>query len=139
MQKFEWNSSFETKIEIIDAQHKNLFVHIDALALALYSGGSMHELSDLMMFLESYVNEHFRDEEKMMFENEYPEYFEHKAAHKLFTTIYGDLKKDLVRSGTDSYLAIRVEKEIRTWWENHIIKMDMKYVPFILKSIPPSP
>ena len=31
--------------------------------------------------------------------------------------------------GTDSYLAIDVDKKIRKWWEHHVMTIDMAYVP----------
>ena len=38
MEKFTWTSEYNTNIESIDNQHKELFKKIDKLALALYKG-----------------------------------------------------------------------------------------------------
>ena len=66
MKPFNWEDSFDTGISIIDTQHQELFRRIDHLTLALYDGEGKVELKDLLSYLDSYVNEHFKTEESLM-------------------------------------------------------------------------
>ena len=129
--KFDWQPQYETHIKVIDRQHRELFEHIDKLTLAMYRGDSVFELNEIMGYLDKYITEHFITEERLMSEVHYSQYFEHKAEHNHFKELYESLLKDFNIHGPDSYFAIRIEKEIRGWWEKHVLKTDMKYVPYI--------
>jgi hemerythrin len=131
MERLTWSDEFETGVEIIDQQHRALFRSIDGFTLAIYEGEGKGKLKQLMWFLDDYVNDHFDTEEKLLLQNDYPDINVHVNAHEQFTALFKEIKKEFLDRGGDSYLAIRLEKEIRNWWESHILKMDMKYVPYI--------
>jgi hemerythrin len=128
---WEWTSSLETGIEEIDEQHKELFNRIDKLELAIYKGRAAIELESLMKYLESYIIEHFEMEEQLMLDHIYPDFAAHARQHNEFRNIFTGILESCRNRGADSYLAIDVDKQMRKWWENHILKMDMAYIPFL--------
>jgi hemerythrin len=130
---WEWTSSLETGIEQIDEQHKELFNRIDKLELAIYKGRAAIELESLMKYLESYIIEHFEMEEQLMLDNIYPNFAAHSRQHNEFRNILTGIMDSCRNRGADSYLAIDVDKQMRKWWENHILKIDMAYIPFVKK------
>jgi hemerythrin len=129
----EWNKSLETGIDVIDEQHKELFRRIDSLELAMYNGRAVTELRSLLEYLESYVIEHFHDEEELMLQINYPNFASHVKEHNDFRNSINNLLADCKGKGIDSYLAINVDKQMRKWLEHHIMKIDMTIVPFINK------
>lgn len=129
----EWNKSLETGIELIDNQHQELFKCIDKLELAMYKGRAISELSSLLEYLESYVIEHFAAEEKLMLQINYPDYAAHVKEHNDFRDKINSMLPDVKCKGCDSYLAIDVNKQMRKWLEQHIMKSDKAIVPFINK------
>ncbi len=129
--EWQWDSRLETGIEEVDEQHKELFARIDSLELAIYNGRAASELIKLMEYLESYILEHFELEEKLMLDNTYPDFAAHSRQHNDFRTYCTGVLNTFKTKGTDSYLAIDIDKHMRKWWENHILKMDMAYIPFI--------
>jgi hemerythrin len=131
MAKFEWDSRLETGIGVIDEQHKELFKRIDQLELAIYQGKSRDELIKMMDFLDYYVEEHFNLEERVMKKNRYSDLAKHRLEHQDFRDTYEILKDEFKKKGTDSYLAIDVDKKIRNWWEHHVMEIDMAYVPVL--------
>ena len=133
MEPFQWTKNFDTGVFDIDNQHRELFRRIDRLTLALYEGEGKAELKNLLSYLDSYVHEHFKIEESLMRENNFPQYKQHLEKHRGFKELFSDIQQDFKDRGGDAYLAIRFEKEIRTWWENHVLKTDMEYVPYIKK------
>ena len=133
MKPFRWTTKFETGISVIDTQHQELFRRIDHLTLALYDGEGKVELKDLLSYLDTYVNEHFKTEESLLQQNNFPQYDKHLDKHRSFRELFSSVKQDFQSKGGDSYLAIRFEKEVRQWWELHILKADMEYVPYIKK------
>jgi hemerythrin len=133
MENFEWGKAFETGIEIIDKQHRELFKRVDNLALAIYEGKGKSELKKVAEYLETYVNDHFAVEERLMYINDYPQYAKHLKKHQNFTIFLNSIVEEIDARGADSYLAIKVEKEMRGWWQTHVLQLDMEYVPFIKK------
>ncbi len=136
MIKWEWNKRLETGIDDIDEQHKELFRRIDKLELALYSGMANSECLHLIKYLEDYVNEHFALEEKLMYDAHYPVLSAHRKQHLEFTNRCKEMFISCKDHGTDTYLAIDVDKQMRKWWENHIMKLDLDYVPYLKSEHP---
>jgi len=132
---WEWTERLETGIDEIDSQHKELFNRIDKLELAIYKGRATDELIKLMEYLESYIIEHFELEEKLMLDNFYPDFAVHVRQHTEFRTVCTGILNTFNDKGADSYLAIDIDKQMRKWWENHILKMDMAYIPFVKNSM----
>jgi hemerythrin len=133
MENFQWEKEFETGIEVIDKQHRELFKRVDNLALAIYEGRGKSELKEIAVYLETYVNDHFAVEERLMYINDYPRYAEHLKKHQDFTSFFNSIVEEIDEKGADSYLAIKVENEMRGWWQTHVLQLDMDYVPFIKK------
>ena len=131
MERFQWTDQYNTGILTIDMQHRELFRRIDNLTLALYDGEGKPALKTLLGFLDSYIIEHFRTEEEYMKKNSYPGFEKHLEKHHTFRKLLADVEQEFNDKGGDTYLAIRFEKEIRKWWENHILQTDMQYVPYM--------
>lgn len=132
MSKWEWNSRLETGIKEIDEYHKGLFEQIDRLEIAIYKGSAAGELKSIIEYLNSYVVEHLEMEEKLLRDSNYHDYEKHFIQHEEFRSLCADLIKRYKKSA-DNYFALDVDKQMRKWWEDHILKMDMAYIPFLKK------
>jgi len=132
MDSFDWKDEFNTGIPEIDRQHRELFKKMDQLSLGIYGGKSREHLKEMMQFLDDYVESHFAAEEELLMSANYPDYGKHREQHSRFRLIFASFLSDFEKKGGDSYLAIRLEKEIRSWWETHILHMDLLYVPHII-------
>jgi len=133
MEKWQWNSRLETGIELIDEQHRELFARIDQLEIAIYNGSASHVLKSLLEYLNSYIVEHLEAEEQILRDCNYPDFDHHIEQHDEFRKLISEMSASYNEKGGDDYFAIDVDKQLRRWWENHILKMDMAYVPFVRK------
>jgi hemerythrin len=131
MEEFIWAQKYETGSSAIDKQHKELFSKIDELSLALYNGTAKRIVEGMISFLERYIEDHFKTEEGIMRMAGYPHLSSHTQIHKGFNKIFESFKLDFQKRGADNYLAIHLEKEIRRWWEEHVLNEDMRYVPYL--------
>lgn len=131
MAKWEWDKRLETGIEEIDDQHLELFRRIDRLELAIYDGKGTAELLYLVKYLEDYVLEHFKLEEQLMLEADYPDLLNHRNQHNEFKAACKECFTNCKERGADTYFAIEVDKKMREWWKNHIMKFDLDYVPYL--------
>jgi len=133
MEKWQWNSRLETGIKLIDEQHHELFVRIDQFELAIYNGSVSNELKSILEYLNAYIIEHLKAEEQLLRDCNYPDFDRHAEQHDEFRKIIAEMSASYKEKGGDNYLAIDVDKQLRKWWENHILKMDLAYVPFVRK------
>ncbi len=71
---------------------------------------------------------HFGGEEKLMQEDKYPLFTEHKAAHDAFVETVKGLYQKLMEEGATEDFADQVEQEITNWLIVHIKGMDLKMI-----------
>ena len=133
MSALKWDKRLETGISTIDSQHKEIFKRIDKLGLSIINGRGKTELILLIDFLLAYIIEHFDAEEKLLSNLKYPEYYSHCEEHQKFRELCKDLVHEYQTRGVDQYLAIETEKKLIEWWENHILKSDMLFIPYYKK------
>ncbi len=133
-QSYIWKKEYEIGLEDIDNQHKELFKRIDKLLLAMYDGKEKSELYQLGKFMIEYIEDHFSDEEELMLRIHYSDSRKHINEHKEFIKIYNVFKDEIANKGASIYLANRMLKELRKWWEHHILKSDMLFKPYIKKT-----
>ncbi|MBN2322386.1 MAG: hemerythrin family protein [Spirochaetes bacterium] len=129
MDSVSWTSRYETGIDAIDRQHRELFKRIDRLTLSIYDGEGKRGLGGMLEYLGTYVIEHFGTEEELLSRHGYPDLEAHKKEHIAFMTRFMEIKRECDDKGPDSYLAIRVGREIEEWWKTHVLDTDMRYVP----------
>ena len=135
MGKWKWNPRLETGIEEIDEQHKELFKRVDRLELAVYKGNPSEELKKFIEYLNVYVAEHLDAEEKILRDCNFPDFAAHLKQHEEFRTLCAGMLSTYKETGPDNYLALEVEKRLIKWCEEHIMKMDMAYVPYVKKEV----
>jgi hemerythrin len=136
MQDPKLEKQLVTGIGKIDGQHLELFRRMENLELALLSGKGESELDQLVSYLENHVSEHFEDEEALMTRQNYPLQLLHRHVeqHNEFRKTFREFMKKYHERGADKYLAIDFDREIRKWWKNHILKLDLDYAAFIRKN-----
>ncbi len=130
--KFKWSSDFETHIEQIDKEHKEIIDAYENLYLKMKEGMGHEFVEELLRFLNDYIETHFEREEAFMSEIGYTELEVHRGYHHEFTVQVKNLSNSLVDSPNNSDL-IRVNLLIKNWLINHIVKEDMKIHYFLQK------
>jgi hemerythrin-like metal-binding protein len=132
----EWEDKYSVGIEKIDNQHKQLIEIINRL---YYSrGNSPHAvLGETIQKLIEYTKIHFADEERLMRENNYPDYQAHKKRHeafieevKKFNNEYQKVDDDLLE---DYSLVTDVLFYLKSWLCGHILVVDKEYSAFLNK------
>ena len=128
--KFTWSSDFETHIDQIDKDHKEIIDAYENLYLKMKEGMGHEFVKELVHFLNDYIETHFEREEAFMVEIGYPELENHRIYHQEFTVQVKQLSQSLGESPNNNDL-IRVNLLIKNWLINHIVKEDMKIHYFI--------
>jgi len=124
-----WSNTFETKLELVDLQHKNLFNLLNKLVNNLeMSGIRNEELEKAIKLLIHYTKTSFNDEELLMMESHVDKRHltMHRMEHQSF--LYDvDIMNDIT-SFEDRRITGKVIKLVRfitLWLTFHILRTDM--------------
>ena len=130
MSIFEWKTTNCVGLKEIDEQHKELFSIADELRIAIKDGKSNEIISGSVYRLFEYTQYHFSLEEKLMAEDNYPNFEMHKNQHQKLMVRVKELQKDIVPDDFRSSLLV-LELLIQ-WIQNHILEDDRNYANFVL-------
>jgi hemerythrin len=121
---FDWDSSYSIGIREIDVQHQNLFAKFKDLMSAMMEGKGKLEVAATLNFVNSYVEEHFSDEERIQLKYGYNKYNEQKAQHDAFRARMKEFGEKYDRDGATLSVVTGVQKEMSQWWKTHITTLD---------------
>jgi len=134
----KWDKSYETGIETIDNQHRTLIEMIAKFQRGVFEGKTRDQLPSLLDRLITYAKYHFRWEEQMLEENQYPELEKHRKGHRMLTEQIVDFQKRL-ESGK-VVAGAEVLRFLRHWITDHIVETDFRYARYFReKQAPPVP
>lgn len=119
-------------VEEIDRQHQEFFQHIDALRDALREGsGGREVVLRTIEYLETFITDHFRTEERYMRLHYYTGILRHESEHAAFAKDVAALRRrvlseDAQQSMEMPLLAIEIERRLEGWLRDHIATADRK-------------
>jgi len=120
----QWQDKFRTGVEAIDHEHRqlvDLINRVDAEFAARDRASTAHLLGELL----AAISAHFALEERVMQENRYAGYREHKDDHERLLDDIRDIMEDAEHGRPESYreaLAPRLD----TWFSRHFQTLDAK-------------
>ena len=127
----EWSEKYETGVAKIDNQHQELVYRIGSYMKACNEGRSKSEIKDMFDFLETYVIQHFNDEEEIQLKIRYPKYQEHLDAHKELKQQVKKIKSDIENEHISIISIISANKTLVKWIFNHIGRLDQEIAQYI--------
>jgi hemerythrin len=123
-----WDPSYTVGVTVLDDDHKHLIHLINQLESAsnYYTGGEFEKKA--LQEVVDYTKYHFEREEKLLKDNNYPDYDNHIKIHKKMVDKVTQVVEDYK---TDADNAIdETVKFLRDWLINHICKTDREYMEF---------
>ncbi len=135
MKKIIWSKDLETGFAVMDMQHKELVGKINKLIDVLQGVDDEFSMDELFVFLEEYVDVHFRTEEMYMDQTNYPETEEHKKLHKWFEEKVKEMHAKYLKEGKSASLIEDVERFLIDWLSEHIMGTDKKLAQFLLEKL----
>jgi len=126
-----WQKKWETGIKSIDDQHEH-FVGLINKTYALNEGGKDKKaLGEILTDLTEYARIHFSTEEGYFEDTEYPQTAEHEEKHQ---ELLGKVLKFDQRFEAEEDVSKLVKdflEFLRDWLDNHLAKVDAKYIPWL--------
>ncbi|MDD3593560.1 MAG: bacteriohemerythrin [Candidatus Gastranaerophilales bacterium] len=123
----QWNNRLKLGIDMIDEQHKQIFVVTNNLLDAFKRGSGQDQAYDAICFLEEYVKKHFQAEEFYFGKLNYPEKEYHIRLHRAFEAKLGELKDKHRKMGITRAAAKEISDFLVNWWVSHIQNVDRRY------------
>lgn len=126
---FKWKDGFSVNVKKIDEQHQELFrLGTELYILVAAKDGVDHydEIMGVIDGLAKYTVYHFAYEEKLMNDNAYTGFGEHKKQHDAFVDKINSIKSDDVDIKQEK-VGMDLIVFIANWIERHILGSDMKY------------
>ncbi len=117
-----WDPRLATGKPTIDAQHQRLFGMLDELHGAIVDGRDAEMLDGVIDELQRFAAEHFRDEEALMAEVEYPGLDSHHQLHENLERRTDEMAEKY-RSG-EYTISISLAMFLRDWLSDHIGEHD---------------
>ncbi len=127
-----WNEMYSVGHPMMDEQHQQLISIINNLFNAFKEGNALESVSSILDEMIKYADLHFSSEESLLKKNNYPHSDEHLACHAAYKQKILEFRKKL----DDGLANVHYEiiEYLKTWWNNHILREDMKYSDFVNKS-----
>lgn len=122
----EWTNDFEFGVPSIDEQHQKLFQLSSELMKTIFKEKKADEVDKAISFLDDYIVNHFRDEERLMKEYEYPFINFQKWQHQKFTQHFVRFKKEIrvLDNNNRNFILFRVQLLLVDWLVRHTLKLD---------------
>ena len=132
-----WNDSLRLGVEEIDKQHEELFERVNGFISACEQGAKAPVVIRLMQYMQSYVRDHFEQEEALQQRVGYTAFEEHSGFHDEFRARL-EVLAEKVTTGEDEDV-IRHANEMATLCENwlvgHVMNEDQQIAAFLKQSI----
>jgi hemerythrin len=129
-----WTAALAVGVEEIDSQHKELFIRLNSLLVAMREGQGKNEIAKTLKFLEDYVVEHFGAEDKLMVKYGYPIQAAqaHRKEHADFVRTFGELKTEAQSAaGAGPTFVLKLQRTVCDWLLSHIGKTDLALGQFL--------
>ena len=125
----QWTNDFSVREEMMDKQHQMLFDYINNFCDAIDTGAGHQELVEAFNKIVAYTDFHFKDEERLLKDNDYPDYAVHKAIHEKLIADVMSFRKRLMDK--EPNIETGIKQFLKLWLSAHIMGIDKKYSEFV--------
>ena len=120
-----WRRQFETGLESIDRQHRELFEALGQLAGAIEAGTPRNLLDESLAALARHLIKHCQTEETLMKEAGFPDRIAHANQHQEVVLRVRDLQYRWMKGQPMGPEAVA---SLGAWLDQHICESDLAYV-----------
>ena len=123
----QFTEDMKLGIPHIDSQHKSMIDFANRAASLCDTNPDQEEMKECLDFLGNYVFEHFRDEEALQIESNYPRYQQHREIHQEFVGTFNSLYAEFQKNGASHKLSLALTNSVSNWIITHIKKEDIEF------------
>ncbi len=124
-----WSDRLISGIDSIDEQHKELVAMVNELHQAMRMKKGTEESGKILERLAQYTVDHFAYEATLFDEHQYPEADQHNEIHAQLVAKVQEFQQQFNEG--KAALSMELMQFLTDWLENHILKTDREYVPYL--------
>jgi hemerythrin len=128
MSKFIWRDDYKIGNDLVDGQHQHLF----KLANHIFEAQDKDTMIHYSLELFRYIRKHFKDEERLMRQLNFPDFEKHAKAHD---EILKRLTNISIHCKNDEFTLAELKILMNDWLLIHIQKEDRLIGEFARKTI----
>ena len=131
-----WRSGMSVNNDIIDYDHQFLINLINTIELVLQTPEEKELLLEAFEQFRSYAEGHFKREESIQRNIEYPNSIQHRGSHASLMTQLNELKQQIIDTkSTDEIVkkAPEIVEFLKHWLIDHVLKEDLLLKPYLEK------
>lgn len=113
---------YEVGHETIDSHHKEIFHLVSSLDAVIHTN-RRENIESIIVFLESYMLEHFEEEEALMKAAGYADYEFHHREHEIFRLRVQELRKFYTNNAPNTHLVFNIRRFVDRLVD-HILTVD---------------
>jgi hemerythrin len=125
----KWSPNLSVGIDFMDADHQQLMTLLIELHDLVGPGHAKAPAIEKLDELIEFSQQHFRLEERLMKENSYRKFEQHKALHEALLQEIAELRQRLISAETD--LGPEVMDFLKDWLIRHILEADKHFGGFL--------
>ena len=127
--RIEWHDDWNSGVDVIDREHKDLIAKGNTLLNMALSGTPGERMKPILDTIIGDIQQHFADEEKILAATDYPEFQEHCEIHKALIADALIVQENFNHGLVDASLLFHllVDKII----VEHMLSTDVKFFPFL--------
>ena len=129
MAVIKWRDSYNTGVEAVDLEHRKLVELIEAMHTSVRDKEPKETVEQVINELVEYTQDHFKNEEALMQNEQYPELDGHKVEHRTLIEEVAVFKERLLNNFPDGRQDFY--RFLREWLINHILESDKKFGAFV--------
>jgi hemerythrin len=126
-----WTPDYAVHVQQIDEQHRELFRRFNDLLEAMWNGKGKEAVTDSLLFLGEYTVSHFKGEELLMMQYDYPHYRTHKGIHDGFVQEVKEFTAECANQDLETGVVVGVAVKLGDWLQDHIKRMDVQLGAFL--------
>ncbi len=122
----KWDNKYSVNVSMIDEEHKKFIDIINRATYIKKYNDNPKGISEILVEMTVYAQEHFRTEETYMINFEYYDYKSHIDEHNNFSKMISNYCNKLMDGDLD--VIDEVLEDLKQWLVNHIQGTDKKYI-----------
>jgi hemerythrin len=130
MTLLRWRDSLSLNVPAVDQDHKRLFDLLNRVRFLDLAGDDPQAIGDALAELLLYTQTHFRREERLMAQGEYPGLAAHAKLHRAFTERVTEIAARF-RANPSSCRIRDIYQVLADWLVDHVLGEDMRLKPYI--------
>lgn len=124
-----WNEHLMVGVEEIDQQHQKLVQLINGLHDHMLAGDASEIIHKVLDRVIEYTGFHFKTEEQLMRQYDYPDAIKHKLEHTNLEDIAVDLQQKL-KTG-QAHITMETMHFLQDWLQHHILGSDQHLADYL--------